>query len=590
MYSPEDGLIQQRKTNFCYALGAKVPSRMVLYLLSWSGFLVSFMMRNDINFALVAMVRANETSTTKITTAQTTATTILNDLTTTTQNLTNDNMYLKRNNFSNLSNDLNSNNSNNFIFINENYSNYNTGSDLIKNTKTTTNDTTSTNNNGSINNFTNIERCDEKFINKKNVTYRQYDWDSTTKGAILGSFYWCYVLSQVAGGIATQYFGTKKVFGWSQFATGCCSFLIPYAADLHYVAVVVLRSIQGFASGLTWPAMYALVGFWIPLAERSRFMSSFQGFSIGIGLTYPLCGFIINHFGWPYVFYTTGSLAMLWCIVWYLLAFNSPKEHPRISPSELEYIEVNVSREVKESQGMRVPWKSIFTSLPVWAIGITTFGRIWVHYQFILSGPIFMKQILGLCYQSNGLLSGLPFLCSYISSVFFCYAADKLVCNQIISLTNVRKIFTAASQIIPGILLLFIGYINNIVLVLVVWFIAVTFVTASYAGAMASIVDIAPNLAGPVLAFAQTIHMSASFLSPVVTGLIVQNESSIDEWRRVFWVSCVIAICTYSMFQFYGTADIQMWNYRQNKITSNAEESDKLKKPDITERSCKNKE
>lgn len=40
----------------------------------------------------------------------------------------------------------------------------------------------------------------------------------------------------------------------------------------------------------------------------------------------------------------------------------------------------------------------------------------------------------------------------------------------------------------------------------------------------ASIVDIAPNLAGPVLAFAQTIHMTASFVSPVVSGFIVTDS------------------------------------------------------------------
>lgn len=34
----------------------QVPARFVLYLLSWSGFLVSFMMRTDINLAIVAMV------------------------------------------------------------------------------------------------------------------------------------------------------------------------------------------------------------------------------------------------------------------------------------------------------------------------------------------------------------------------------------------------------------------------------------------------------------------------------------------------------------------------------------------------------
>jgi len=137
------------------------------------------------------------------------------------------------------------------------------------------------------------------------------------------------VLSQVVGGIATQYFGTKCVFGWSQLATALCSLLMPLGAELHYAVVIVLRSIQGFASGLTWPAMYAMVGYWIPLSERSRFMSSFQGFSIGIGLTYPLCGFIITTVGWPFVFYTTGLLGVGWCILWYTLAFNTPREHPR---------------------------------------------------------------------------------------------------------------------------------------------------------------------------------------------------------------------------------------------------------------------
>lgn len=39
------------------SLSDRIPARLVLYFLSWSGFLVSFMMRNDINFALVAMVK-----------------------------------------------------------------------------------------------------------------------------------------------------------------------------------------------------------------------------------------------------------------------------------------------------------------------------------------------------------------------------------------------------------------------------------------------------------------------------------------------------------------------------------------------------
>ncbi|XP_021712262.1 sialin-like, partial [Aedes aegypti] len=503
---------------FLYLPTDRIPARLVLYFLSWSGFLVSFMMRNDINFALVAMG---------------------------TRQLV---QLVDQQPLCALQ--------------------YGSGRNITAGTG-----------GGQWKLFRSVAeqflricrrygRPDGRRGGGNNIIQAQresvweLDWDSTVQAVIKGSFYWCYVLSQVAGGVATQYFGTKSVFGWSQFFTAACSLCIPYASDIHYGVVILLRSIQGFASGLTWPAMYAIVGYWIPPVERSRFMSSFQGFSIGIGLTYPLCGFIIAHFGWRLVFYTTGTIGMVWCLFWYLLAFNTPQEHPRITPEELEYIELNVSEDIKNGQGMKVPWKKIFTSMPVYAIGLTTFGRIWVHYTFIMSGPEYMQKILCFDIQQNGLLSGTPFLCSYLSSVLFCYIADILVHKQLMTLTNVRKLFTALSQIVPGVLVLLVGYLGyNIVIVLVLWFVAVTFITASYAGAMANIVDIAPNLAGPVLAFAQTIHMTASFLQPLVTGVMVTDAQNLNQWLHVFGVSSAVAISCYLVFQFFGTAEIQPWNY-----------------------------
>lgn len=61
----------------------------------------------------------------------------------------------------------------------------------------------------------------------------------------------------------------------------------------------------------------------------------------------------------------------------------------------------------------------------------------------------------------------------------------------------------------PGLLLLAIGYLGcNVTLVLITWFLAVTLITASYAGAMASVVDIAPNLAGKESEFAYCVCLA----------------------------------------------------------------------------------
>ncbi|XP_018561721.1 sialin [Anoplophora glabripennis] len=479
VYSSDLSYPKEEKKCLIYRIFGQVPARLVLYLLSWSGFLVSFMMRNDINLTIVAMVEQPESKYT--------------------------------------------NASNEYCYVREEYNN-----------------------------------------NTAPVDYGgTLEWSGQVQSYVLASFYWAYIVSQVVGGFATQKLGTKRVFGYAQLATALCSLCIPWASETHYGIVIALRFVQGFASGLTWPAMYALVGHWIPVPERSRFMSSFQGFSIGIGVTYPLCGFLIAHLGWRSVFYTTGSIGVLWCIIWYLLAFDSPETHPRISLSEQQYIKENTVNTYANTRKQAVPWKAILTSMPAWSIGITTFGRIWVHYTFIIPGPTYMKSILGFSIEKNGLLSGAPFICSYVASVLFCYVADKLVTKNYMSLTNVRKVMTALSQVVPGILVLLISYLGcDIDLVLVVWFFAVTLITASYAGAMANVVDIAPNFAGPVLAFAQTIHMSASFLSPQAAFFILdEKEHLMSSWRMVFYVTGFVAVSTYIVYQIWGTGDIQPWNY-----------------------------
>lgn len=87
------------------------------------------------------------------------------------------------------------------------------------------------------------------------------------------------------------------------------------------------------------------------------------------------------------------------------------------------------------------------------------------------------------------------------------------------NLTTTRKFnygklsfFFLVAQVVPGILVILIGYLGcDIILVLIVWFIAVTLITAGYAGAMANIVDIAPNFAGGYICFSEYVHSLRKF-------------------------------------------------------------------------------
>ena len=47
------------------------------------------------------------------------------------------------------------------------------------------------------------------------------------------------------------------------------------------------------------------------------------------------------YLGWEGIFYFHGGLSMIWCILWAVLVFDTPLEHPYASEDEKEYIKSN---------------------------------------------------------------------------------------------------------------------------------------------------------------------------------------------------------------------------------------------------------
>lgn len=60
---------------------------------------------------------------------------------------------------------------------------------------------------------------------------------------------------------------------------------------------------------------------------------------MGVMLAMLITGYISSSiYGWPLVFYVFGATSITWCIAWFLLGFDSPAKHPRISEAEKHYI------------------------------------------------------------------------------------------------------------------------------------------------------------------------------------------------------------------------------------------------------------
>ena len=79
-------------------------------------------------------------------------------------------------------------------------------------------------------------------------------------------------------------------------------------------------------------------------------MHLFPGVTIGnilaLGTGGVLCSSDIFG-GWPSVFYIPGIITVAWTVCWFLLVFDSPDEHPRITREEKEYLKSVAHVDVK---------------------------------------------------------------------------------------------------------------------------------------------------------------------------------------------------------------------------------------------------
>ncbi|KAF5274222.1 hypothetical protein FQA39_LY07326 [Lamprigera yunnana] len=377
-------------------------------------------------------------------------------------------------------------------------------------------------------NVTPTKKCYDYEDNNTLVTYVDYggnlDWSMNVQYYVLTSFYWTYIIAQVVGGIASQRLGAKIVVGYGLFVSSLCNFCIPLVSNVHYVLVILLQIIHGLAQGVVWPAFYCMISSWIPINERARFITSFQGLSIGSSIGSIMAGFIITKFRWMYVFIMAGGLGLLWSAAWYFLAYNKPETHPNISISELAYIQKHRNRN-DEKSNKSIPWKSILLSLPVWAIAVTSFGRMWLQLTLALYGSLYLKTVIGLDITSNGLWSGLMPACNLFSSLFFSYTSDKLLDYKRLSVVRNRKLFSGIGQLIPGILSICFGYLEcNITLTVVIWLLLHIFPTANFAGSMVNSVDLTPNFTGPTMAFVQVMLMAPTIFATLVAKIIIQAD------------------------------------------------------------------
>ncbi|KAK9297287.1 hypothetical protein QLX08_009004 [Tetragonisca angustula] len=362
----------------------------------------------------------------------------------------------------------------------------------------------------------------------------EFNWDEKTQGIILGAFFIGYVTTNVPGGRMAEKFGGKLIYGLGVFLTAVLTVISPFAAYIGLVPFLTVRVAEGFTEGVTFPAMHSMLAHWVPPLERSKFAAVvYAGANFGTVISLPVSGWLCSlelWGGWPLAFYLFGGLGIVWYAFWLIFVYDTPAQHRTIDPLERAYIEASVEKK-DEDDDPGVPWLSVFTSLPMWAIAITQCGQSWAFYTLLTELPTYMDKILHFDVQQDAFLSALPYLSSWLFGLGP-------------SLSFIGAIWAECNRMTVMMMLAGLGSLQG----------------AVYAGNQMNHIALAPRYAGTLYGLTNAAANACGFLAPYVIGRIVQGHETLARWHTVFWLAAGINMATNCFYLIFASATEQPWS------------------------------
>ncbi|KAG8251340.1 hypothetical protein J6590_081977 [Homalodisca vitripennis] len=310
----------------------------------------------------------------------------------------------------------------------------------------------------------------------------EFDWDRELQGKILSSFFYGYILTQVAGGWLACQYGGVRLFGMGVLTTAALTLLTPLAAKIHVYLLVATRVLEGMFEGVTYPAMLGIWSRWAPPCERSRLVTiTLSGSYFGTVAAMAVSGAIAQHLNWASIFYVLGMIALFWCFLWCFLIRESPLHDPWVSEAEKNYIQESIGPSLRAKR-VRVPWKSVLTSAPVWAIVAAHFSENWGFYTLLTELPTFMSDTFHMKIMNGNMLASLPYLVMGIVVQSSGFLADWLRSSGHLSTMQVRKMFTCAGFLCQTIFLIAAAHSPNALTTILSLTIAVGFGGFAWSG------------------------------------------------------------------------------------------------------------
>ncbi|MED1467784.1 MFS transporter [Bacillus salipaludis] len=331
--------------------------------------------------------------------------------------------------------------------------------------------------------------------------------------SLLGSlFFLGYFFFQIPGAHYAENKSAKKLIFWSLISWGVLASATGLITNIKLLFVI--RFALGVVESAVMPAMLVFLSHWFTKAERSR-ANTFLilGNPATVLWMSIVSGYLLQSFGWRWMFIIEGLPAVIWAFIWWKLVNDKPKDAKWLSQQEKLDLEEQLR---KEQEGLKPVknYREAFKSKPVillslqyalWSIGV---------YGFVMWLPSIIKAAPNMNIVITGWLSSVPYILAVVLMLAASYFSDK---------TLNRKAFVWPFLLI-GAVAFYISYAigtHHFWLSFILLVIAGGAMYAPYGPFFAIIPEILPrNVAGGAIALINSMGALGSFVGSYVVGYL----------------------------------------------------------------------
>ncbi len=234
----------------------------------------------------------------------------------------------------------------------------------------------------------------------KPVLDAELGWTNAQFGLVNSAFQGAYGAGLLAFGWFIDRFGTKigytlSITLWSLAALGHA--LVGSAAGFRWARICL-----GIGEAGNWPAAVKAVAEWFPQKERAYATGLFNaGTMVGAIVAPASIPYVAERWGWRAAFIMAGIAGFIWLVFW-LVLYQAPAAHPRLTRQELAYIQSDDGNSTA-SEGSTLSWLDLLCYRQTWAFAAGKFLTDPVYWFYLIWLPDFFHKTQGLNLKKLGL-------------------------------------------------------------------------------------------------------------------------------------------------------------------------------------------